>query len=176
MIPETEPTPDLTDTPLECIEFHEAGHAAVLLARGRRFRYVTIIPNGTVLGECSLIAPPLPDPITPAFAGYLRDRIQSSLAGEIADTLHCGRVITKGVRVGDDDLARAANMAALLTDSAPALVALVEDLMAQTRALLADPTMWRGVVALATALLQDQQLSYAEAHALWVGIGSPVAA
>jgi hypothetical protein len=160
----------MLDTPLECIAHHEAGHAATLLLAGRRFRYVTIQATDDVLGCCvGWNAPPKFRPdieVTPVGERFLRDTITSLLTGELADTRHCGRGDETVIHSGDD-LAKAVDLASHVAGPPAEVDAYIGWLQARATAQLARPEVWAAVQAIATALIEKQRLTYAEAFAAW---------
>lgn len=158
------------DPPLDCIAYHEAGHAAAHFAAGRRFRYVTIVASDEALGHCANFASPpgfRPDiDVSPRGERLLRDQIVSLLAGELADTRHCGRVDGTMLHVGDDH-ARAVSLASYVVGPDEELSAYINWLSARTTAQLARPDVWAGLEAIAADLVERRKLTYAEAAATW---------
>ncbi len=169
----------MSDPPLTCIAFHEAGHAALHILLGRRFRYVTIVPDpeqGTLGHVRGYTSPPRFRPdieVTVRGERYLRDVIMGLLAGELADQRHCGRtgsgsvtveVAPYGTVIVDGDEHHAVDLASYVTDEDDdELEHYLAWLNAKTKNLLARPEVWAGVESLANALLDRHRLKYAEA-------------
>ena len=162
--------PPADSPPLACIAHHEAGHAAMHIRAGRRFRYVSIQPDDTTLGHCmGWSAPPRFRPdieVTPAGERYLRDRIVSLLAGELADTRHCGRLNETVLHIGDD-LATAVDLANYVVGNQAELDTYIGWLRARAETQLARREVWAGVQGIAVALLEHSRLTYSQAGAAW---------
>lgn len=158
------------DPPIACVAYHEAGHAALWLATGRKFRRVTIVADDDTLGHCAMFAAPpgfRPDiEVTARGERNLRDTIVSLLAGELADARHCGRVDTSTVHVGDDH-ARAVNLASYVVGPDEELSAYISWLSARATAQLSRFDVWAGLEAIAADLVVQRKLSYAQAAAAW---------
>jgi hypothetical protein len=161
---------ETADSLLECVAYHEAGHAALLILARRRFRFVTIQPGDGFLGQCvRWNTPPRFHPdidVTPKGERYLRDHIVSLMAGELADYRHCGR-IDERVLIVDGDFHTASGLASYVTGPLPETEAYLEWLVARAKAQLSRADVWAAVEAIAAALLAKHRLTFAEAIAVW---------
>jgi hypothetical protein len=149
------------------VAYHEASHCAAYLHLGHRFVGVSIVPHGTDWGRIE----PAPAPPMPASVQFVLDRATIALAGDLGDNRHCGRLAPTEGRHVDDDLARAANLAALLTSTDAELGALMQQLKARAQRILQTPDVWHGVEAIAARLLLRRQLTHAQTVEAWQQAG-----
>src|SRR5438128_1711368 len=149
-----------TNPPLVCIAYHEAGHAVAAFRLERKFRSITIEPDpdGQYLGCLTMYPnPPTFHPdieVTARGERWLRDSIMGSLAGELADNLHCGRVNTDAVYFYGHDMHTAVDLALRFVNEGDELEQYLGWLRARTKTLLQRDITWAGLEALAAALLQ----------------------
>ena len=179
---------DPTRCPLIEAAYHEAGHAAVALAVGIRFTYVSILPYRQSRGHICLV-PPI-DP---------RDQLTALLAGLCGVVMGLGvpatwRIDAHGDEFGmgaaDDYLSAYALLDRLSDSELAALIASLPAVSAglakpptsrrtaaRDRAILAagirahqilkEPAVSRGMEAIAGALLRRQWLPYVAARAVY---------
>jgi hypothetical protein len=76
------------------IAFHEAGHAMTAILQGRRFDYVTIIPDGKLAGHCAFSEPPvLRWKNRGGMARVFNNAIRVCLAGIVGEIIGSGGAI-----------------------------------------------------------------------------------
>ena len=145
---------------------HEAGHVAMLLAQGMRFRRVTIRPKDDYLGA---VLQHLGKRLRAALehgdffetTRAAESQIRVALAGEIAVRLHCGgRNATEGC--GQDAEAVWKALRCAHEDDSRIARAHLRFLRLQSAVILGRPIQRVHVQAVAKALLADSSLTYGQ--------------
>ena len=143
--------------------YHEAGHAVMACASHRRFQYVTITPSKDCDGCLMPTALPNfhPDCETDRRTiAYVNREIMIRLAGPIVEELLTGEAHISE----SEDCQEAAGFADHMTGSNEETEAHINRLWILTCGILASQP-WRGCVeALATALLEQHQVSWWKAR------------
>jgi hypothetical protein len=146
---------------LECIAYHEAGHAVVAVALGRAVNRVSIIPDEErdTLGHCANRKMPFfhPDYDYDRKTRALAEReILIYIAGGIAEARVRGRHNHVGARA---DIGMAMDMAARMSGDTEEASAYLAWLHARAKNLVAVPWHWRAVEKVAAVLLARQRIS-----------------
>lgn len=157
-------------TKIERTAYHEAGHAVMSYLLGRRFRHVTIIPSKDAHGHIAhrpWLAQTYQDIETTRdrlgdhrIRMRLEREIIISLVGFIADEHFSGKRDYVGAR-GDSEMAT--HLAIRLCDSGPSAKAYLHWLVIRAREAITNELNWKGVEALAAALLQRKRIKGREA-------------
>ena len=145
---------------LECIAYHEAGHAAASFALGRDVRQVTIVPDESdgSLGGCRNGAMPdfRPDVRDdPGTRALVEREVIILLAGEIAEAHFKGHHDDLGE---EHDQSSACDLASHFCGSLEQTEEYIDRLYERARNLITGPLEWPGVEALAKALLESKTL------------------
>ena len=155
----------MSHMPEAAIAYHEAGHCVAACLARKRFKAVTIIPDGDTLGKCS----------TTAWKNYHPDydanrrtiqRVKAdifvSLAGPIAELKFTGD--EEPVLCSDYNDALSAT--SYLCGSNEQTEAYVNYVWKVTESVISLDWNWKAVEAVAKSLLQRQTIGYKEARRL----------
>jgi hypothetical protein len=154
---------------LECSAYHEAGHAVVAHALGRRFGAVTAVAEVDALGRCQYAEEHNFDPDLPGMYGepqvqrVLENQIVGYLAGPIAQGILTGEKSWRKTS-GRGDVARAVDLAMYVTGDIGEAEAYLARLWLETEDLLNLPENWGAVRALAAELVGARHIGEEQAR------------
>jgi hypothetical protein len=161
--------------PSSATAYHEAGHAVVRYWAGREagtahaFKSASIEEDADSLGRVIHNSPGAwfqPDIATDS---RTRKRLETEIMGSLAGFLAVERAGYPNASDGSEkDLSTAAMLAGYVCGSVEETEAYIEWLRLRTVALLGREFVWRGVVALATALESTGTIRWREAKSLIV--------
>lgn len=161
------PTPRRRGNDRERAAYHEAGHAIMADAYGRRVVRVSIVEDEDTKGRVERLNPRWMQGIVYNLTPYreiaLHKEIMVCLAGAAATGLHANYATWRGTEV---DRAIAADLVLRVTGEEQEAAALVNWLWIRTRNKLARPVVWPRVEAVATALLEHGELTGDEFRAV----------
>jgi Peptidase family M41 len=148
---------------LECVAYHEAGHAVAAYNLKRRFNYVTIIREDDTLGQCRFT--PYKNFRPDIYSdNKTKARVEQAIVMLFAGAAAENKLAGKRNRAGeDDDFQKAVNLAASQCGSDEEVGAYLNWLWVRTRVLLDLPWLWAAVEALAQELLKYRKVSYQKA-------------
>jgi len=170
---------------IEAVAHHEAGHAVAAYRLHRRFRYVTIEPDGRDLGCCYRPYEPLesacraclPDILTPSQRSALDREIMVEMAGFVAEFYY--REGAEGYNTGDcKDYRTSRQVARSMICHEARRAGTLDELDIDEEVtwhvhVLAEKTIplivhesWPLVEALASALLEEKTIRYMRARAI----------
>ena len=145
--------------------YHEAGHAVAAYLMHRRFKHITIVPEGDVLGRVKFS---LPNSFRPDHLDTDRrneKRIETEiiieLAGLVSEGILAGRRNWRGAR---GDLDSAVNLASYRYFDPELIGKYIEWLLVLTRHMIEAPRNWPMVQAVAKELLAQKRVSYSQAR------------
>jgi hypothetical protein len=147
---------------LRATAYHEAGHAVMCIYLQRKFRYLTIVSEGTAAGHLARFAS---KPVQGRQLWFERVPhwidviLMISVAGEIAQHRGCPRSV-KHVHGSSD---RSHMHDYLFGLNVPGWQYYFEYCRARSKATFNDKITWAGVEALVKALIQRQTISYEDA-------------
>jgi len=135
--------------------YHEAGHAVAALLLGRRFKAISIEPDGDILGLVSGIAWPRAfrpdtDDIDSRARSNIEKRIMIAAAGEGAESLYTGRRV---MHYACQDAMQAVDLASYVCPENEECSAYTNWLWLRAKNLIREPRSWIMVEALASKLL-----------------------
>jgi hypothetical protein len=155
----------------EATAYHEAGHAVMRLELGRRPRAATVKPDerkGT-LGHIAHRATKLDvdyfDPNDWRLRRWADTEIMTALAGPEAERRYSGRRNNVGARSDDE---RTKDVAWWSEESSERTQAYLTWLSLKVQAYVSSEQVWKGVEAVATALLEKETLSGKEVREAWL--------
>jgi len=157
---------------LENTAYHEAGHAYAYLLTGRKFKDVTIVREEDSLGHVAIRPPSglqemfeYPDSIMigPKRLAKRLPKDLCSIAGPVAEKIHCGRNNYSGARY------EKRNIIDWSLYDAPGKItqkyfSLIQEYMQE---LFSDQKHWRVIILIATALLEKKTLSFQEVEQIY---------
>jgi len=154
---------------LERNAYHEAGHAVVAHALGRRFTGVTIVPDADAMGRCRYAEarnfdPDLPDMYSgPRIERVVEHQIMGYLAGPIAEGILTGEKSWRKTG-GNGDVPRAVDLAVYMKGTIEETEAYLDRLWAQTEELVGRRENWAAIEALAAELREQREVGEGRAR------------
>lgn len=154
---------------LERNAYHEAGHAVVAHALGRRFTGVTIIPGVDAMGRCRYAEarnfdPDLPDMYSgPRIERVVEHQIMGYLAGPIAEGILTGEKSWRKTG-GNGDVPRAVDLAVYMKGTIEETEAYLDGLWVQTEELVGRRESWAAIEALAAELVEQREVGEGRAR------------
>jgi hypothetical protein len=149
------------------IAYHEAGHAVATILLGRKFRYVTVIPEGDSAGHIKYFSPKTQRFRVLGFEripNWIDVELMTSLAGEVAQ----GMALPRSVRPWHGKSDRRQNLDFFWALNCAGGDEYVEYCKARLYSMFHDKINWAGLKALAFALLERKTLTYNEAWQIFL--------
>lgn len=155
------------------VAYHEAGHAVAAILLGRKFRYVTVIPDpddGSA-GHVEFFAPRKRPFRTLSFNRipvWIDVELMTSLAGEVAQEMGAPRSVKPWHGRSD----RSQNLDFFWALNCAGSEEYLEYCKARLHSMFHDKINWAGLKALAFSLLERKTLNYNEAGQIFVDGGN----